>query len=301
MVIPVLVLILLALGFSCWGPGTHLELAGRVLRRRKDLLPTDVANLIGKERASFLYGNLAADIINFKNFGGHYNHCHRWTIVREFQEAGTTDASQAFALGYLSHLAADTIAHNHFVPYHLARYARNRGLGHLYWEMSADRFVSDSRWELVTTLKQDEGLSSLDELVNQAVPKKALSMTTNKMLFNHVLLISERESWRRAMSKIHPIGKVQLKRGFLDIFRKAATERIRLALSTKGLKKLEHIDTNGKVAQKEAMRIRRVLVKRHKPGDARLAAGEEAAQIFLTGMESPPKSRKSARPPHWDG
>jgi hypothetical protein len=250
---------------------------------------------------AFLYGNLAADIINIKNFGGHYNHCHRWTIVRDFQDTGKSPAVQAFAMGYLAHLAADTIAHNHYVPYHLARYARHRGLGHLYWEMSADRFVPDSRWDLVTKLKADSGLDLLDDLVNQAVPKKALSMKANKMLFNHVLLISERETWRRGMAKIQPIGKVRLSRGFLDLFRKAATDRIRLAFTARGLKRLEHIDTNGKAAQKEAMRIRKVLVKRHRPGPERLAAGEEAAQIFLAGMESPPKKSPNAAAPHWEG
>ncbi|MDG1501038.1 MAG: zinc dependent phospholipase C family protein [Planctomycetota bacterium] len=292
---------LTTLGTPSWGPGTHLEFAHRVLRRRKDLLPGPVAELIGDQRQAFLYGNLAADIINIKNFGGHYNHCHRWTIVREFQNTGKSPAVQAFALGYLAHLAADTIAHNHFVPYHLARYARHRGLGHLYWEMSADRFVPDSRWDLVTKLKADSELDLLDDLVNQAVPKKALSMKTNKLLFNHVLLISERESWRRGMAKIQPIGKVRLSRGFLDLFRKAATDRIRLAFTSRGMQRLEHIDTNGKAAQAEAMRIRRVLVKRHKAGEARLTAGEEAAQIFLTGMDSPPKNSHSATAPHWDG
>jgi len=49
------------------------------------------------------------------------------------------------------------------------------------------------------------------------------------------------------------------------------------------------------------MRIRRVIVKRHQAGEARLTAGEEAAQIFLTGMDSPPKNSHSATAPHWDG
>jgi hypothetical protein len=58
------------------------------------------------------------------------------------QTQAATDAERAFALGYLSHLAADTIAHNHYVPYHLARYARSKGPRALYWEMRADRFVA---------------------------------------------------------------------------------------------------------------------------------------------------------------
>ena len=118
----------------------------------------------------------AADIINMKAYGGHHNNCHRWTIVEEMRARATTDTEEAFILGYLSHLAADTIAHNHFVPYHLVRYARGRGLGHLYWELNADRLIAESRWDIVTDLKDAGELSALDGLINATVPKKALSM-----------------------------------------------------------------------------------------------------------------------------
>jgi len=292
-----LLLLLLALTIQSWGPGTHLEYAERVFRRRRELLPDRTAKLIGKHRSAYLYGNIAADIINFKGYGGHYNHCHRWTIIDEFRAADKSPEAEAFSLGYLSHLAADTIAHNHFVPYHLTRFARTRGLGHLYWEMSADRFVDERRWQLVKDLKADTSLQPLDELVNQRVPKKALSMRTNKILFSHVLLVSERETWRRGMSRIHPIGRVSLQKGFLEHFRKAATARIRLALSRGGVAKLEHIDTNGKAAQKEAMKRRRRLVRQYPAGPARHAAGEAAAADFMHGMQSPPL--KNGEAPHW--
>ena len=295
--IPTLALVacLLAMG---WGPGTHLEFAGRTLRRRRELLPSHVADLLDEHRAAYLYGNLAADIINIKNFGGHYNHCHRWTIVDDFRATGEGDpVVEAFSLGYLSHLAADTIAHNHFVPYHLVRFARTRGLGHLYWEMSADRFVDERHWQLVSDLKANRELDHLDELINRAVPKKALSMRANKMLFNHVLLISERETWRRGFTRLHPIDRVSLKKGFLERFRVAATDRIRLALSSGGQAKIAHLDTNGKEAQRAAMKLRREIVRAHPPGEARYQAGEEAAQPFLEGMQSPPP--RTGAGAHW--
>src|SRR5262245_20516553 len=135
----VLVALALLVAVSSWGPGNHLEFALRVLRARRKL-PDDVARLLRTERAAYLYGNIAADIINFKGYGGHYNHCHRWTIVREMRARARSAAEEAFALGYLAHLAADTIAHNHFVPYHLARYARSKGLGQPYWERRAGGF-----------------------------------------------------------------------------------------------------------------------------------------------------------------
>jgi hypothetical protein len=291
-------LLLVLLAVSAWGPGNHLEFAERVYRRRRELLPNDVARLLAEERKPYLYGNIAADIINFKGYGGHYNHCHRWTVVGEMLERAKTPAERAFCMGYLSHLAADTIAHNHFVPYHLARYARSRGLGHLYWEMMADRFVPEERWRVVSELKRDRELDALDELVNNAVPKKAFSMRTNKLVFNHVLLVSERDAWRQRIHTLHTLSAAPLERGFLEIFRRAAVERVRLALKSGGPALLAHLDTNGKEAQKRAMLARRRVLMSLTSSKRRAQESEEVAAAFLEGMESPPP-RGTDRKPHW--
>lgn len=280
---------LLVLAVCGWGPGHHLEFSERVWRRRKELLPKDVALLIDEERAAYDYGNIAADIINFKAYGGAYSHCHRWEIIDEMRALATSRRQEAFVAGYLSHLAADTIAHNHFVPYHLARYARTKGLGHLYWEMNADRFVPDARWERVTALKNQHALDELDDLVNRTVPKKALSMATNKIIFNHVLLVSERERWRGGMARIHPISRVSLTKGFLGRFQAAAVDRIRLALHPRGFRALRDVDPNGKEAQKRAMTARKDVLTRWASTRARGEHSEELAAGFLEGMESPPK------------
>jgi hypothetical protein len=282
-----------------WGPGHPLESAERVLRRRQELLPRDVGKLLQEHRQAYRYGNLAADIINMKAYGGHRNHCHRWTIVAEMRahsDGGAT--AEAFVLGYLSHLAADTIAHNHFVPYHLVRFARGRGLGHVYWEMMADRFVPERRWEIVGRLRERRELDGLDDLINRTVPRKALSMGANKLIFNHVLLVSHRGSWRRGMESLHPIGKVRLETGFLARFQRAAVDRVRLALHERGLASLLHLDTTGKAAQKEAARRRRILVQRHPPGATRDAHALELAGPFLAGMQSPPPEHRG-RAPLW--
>ena len=278
-----------------WGPGNHLEFATRVYRARRKLLPSATARLLREERAAYFYGNIAADIINFKGYGGHYNHCHRWTIVREMQARAGSAAEEAFALGYLSHLAADTIAHNHYVPYHLARYARSKGLGHLYWEMRADGHVPEGHWRIVTNLKQDRSLDALDRLVNEAVPRKALSMRTNKLLFNHVLLISERDRWRRGVARLSGMSSAPLEAEFLERFRNAAVGRIRLALEPEGLATLLHIDTNGKAAQHGAWQARKQALKRISSA-RRERESAACAAPFLAGMESPPPAQGE---PHW--
>jgi hypothetical protein len=154
--------------------------------------------------------------------------------------------------------------------------------------MNADRFVPEERWQVVTVLKALPQLDELDDLVNRTVPKKALPMGTNKLLFNHVLLVSERERWRRGMARLHPIGNLRLKKGFLRLFQDAAVGRILLALSPAGFRELQRVDANGKVAQARAMRARTKLVHRWRPGRMRSEEGEELATPFLEGMQSPP-------------
>jgi hypothetical protein len=289
MLLLILAIVAVACAQVAWGPGTHLEFEHRIYRRRHERLPANVAALIEEHRAAWQYGHIAADIINFKAIGGPYSHCHRWGIVDEMRALAKTDLERAFVYGYSAHLAADTIAHNHFVPYHLARFARTQGLGHLYWEMNADRFVPEERWDVVTRLKATPDLSRLDELVNRTVPKKALSMTTNKLIFNHVLLVSERRQWRNSMLRLHPMSSVDLSRGFLDLFRDAAIERIFLVLQPRGLVHIGHVDANGKLAQKRAMATRRNIVERFiSPRRARDGVCEALAAEFLIGMETPP-------------
>ncbi|MDP6538915.1 MAG: zinc dependent phospholipase C family protein [Planctomycetota bacterium] len=270
-----------------WGPGHHLEFAERTLRRRRELLPAKVARLISEHRPAFSYGNIAADIINFKAWGGEYNHCHRWGVIDEMREQATTPRQESFILGYLTHLAADTIAHNHFVPYHVARFALTRGLGHLYWELSADRFIAERRWLVINQLKNQPALDELDELVNAAVPRKALSMRTNKLIFNHVLLVSERDQWRRAMGRLHPRQRIALKKGFLANFQRAVMGRIRLALHPRGFARIQEYDPNGKLAQRRALGRRERVLHRLAPGSMRRAESERIAAPFLEGMETP--------------
>ncbi len=300
----VLQLIVFAIGLgtaaaSHWGPGHHLEFAERVLRRRRELLPRGVARLLGEHADAYRYGNLAADLITVKAYGGHQNHCHRWTMIEAMGEHSTgSEEEQAFILGYLSHLAADTIAHNHFVPFHLVRFARGRGLGHLYWEMMADRFVADHRWDALERMQGLARLDQLDHMINASVPRKALTVGANRIIFDHVLLVARRRSWRRGMEKLHPVGRVGLQRGFLRTFQRASVQRIQLALRPRGLAKLSHLDTTGKAALKEAAKIRRQMVRRYASGEARDEAGQALAQSFLAGMESPPQGHRS-QTPHW--
>jgi hypothetical protein len=127
------------------------------------------------------------------------------------------------------------------------------------------------------------------------VPRKALSMRTNKLLFNHVLLISERDRWRRGVARLHGLSSTPLAPEFLELFRTAAVGRIRLALEPDGLARLLHVDTNGKVAQHGAWNARKQALKRISSARRERESAAGAAP-YLEGMESPPPAGGE---PHW--
>ena len=116
-----------------WTPGTHVFI-GRAVLDSAALLPAGVADLLARHPLSFLYGSIAPDTSFAKDYAPVHRHSHHWHVGQEVHDQAVEGALQAFGLGYLSHLAADVVAHNFFVPRQLAATAGLKGLGHAYWE-----------------------------------------------------------------------------------------------------------------------------------------------------------------------
>ena len=114
-----------------WTPGTHIYLGESVLANL-GLLPASVADLLRAFPFDFLYGNIAADSSIAKKYAPVGRHCHHWPVGLEILARAHSDALRAFALGYLSHLAADTVAHNFFVPRQLVLTSSTTGFGEMF-------------------------------------------------------------------------------------------------------------------------------------------------------------------------
>lgn len=268
-----------------WGPGTHLDFALRLLRRKNHRIPGETLALLQGHEEEFLYGNIAADIIHFKSYGGPKHDCHRWEVIERMEALASTEGERAFILGFLTHLAADTVAHNHFVPYHLARHAMTKSWGHVYWEMAADRYLPESHWALIGRLKKSRTLDRNDRLINAAVRRKVFSLWTNKKLFNHFLLIHSRDRWRRAMARLRRRDLPRLPESRLDVFRRAALERMVLVLQPQGRARLSHLDPSGRKAQKDSIRAKRSLLARFRRKEMRELEAETLARKYLEGIE----------------
>jgi hypothetical protein len=228
--------------------------------------------LIQAHAPHFLYGNIAADIINFKKYGGLKEHCHNWNMKERLGEHADTDQEQAFLLGYLCHLAADVVAHNHFVPYQLVHGLPPRLLGHVYWEARADGRVPEAHWETIDELRLDRSLHENDRLVAGAVPKRMLSLTTNKAIFNNVLLARSRRSWRGIMDQMKTLSpRGHLDREFLAACVEACWRNMHAVFRDETLGELRDRDPNGHAALAGSLRVRRELIEEH---GSRSAAAE---------------------------
>ena len=153
-----------------WTPGTHVVLGEAVLRSL-DLLPVETAAILSRHPFDFLYGSIAADTSIAKKYVPAGRHCHSWQVGFEIHGQADDERLVAFGLGYLAHLAADVVAHNHFVPYRLAVTSSTVALGHSYWESRFESELGDGGAKRARELILRDHARS-DALLDRKVPRK---------------------------------------------------------------------------------------------------------------------------------
>jgi len=194
------VLLFLPDNVLAWGPATHMQLGWNILNNLSMIIGP-VRSLIEAYPYDYLYGCISADIVVGKRFARELNHCHNWNVGFKVLEKADSQSQKAFAYGYLSHLAADTIAHNYFVPEKMVTAYSTRLLRHFYWEMRfdamADRMVWNLPYKIMEQVHQDN-----DPLLERVIWDTLLSFKTNKTIFNNVLLLHRMEQWHKMINKL---------------------------------------------------------------------------------------------------
>lgn len=179
-----------------WTPGTHIYLGESVLASLGQL-PSAVADLLRAYPFDFLYGNIAADSSIAKHYAPLGRHCHYWHVGQEIHDLAATDALRAFGLGYLCHLAADTVAHNYFVPRQLMITSSTAAVGHSYWETRVETHLGDAYAKSakdVILLSHADADAHLDRIIAPTI----FSVRTNRRLFRGMVRLTESSSWQRA-------------------------------------------------------------------------------------------------------
>ena len=188
---------------SAWafGPGAHVYLGSNLLDTLR-LLPAPLAELLRAYPQSFLYGSMAADISFAKKYVPAGRHCHFWHVGEEILDAAQNDRLRAVAYGYLAHLAADTIAHNYFVPRQLLLTSSTKALGHSYWEHRLDVQLGDRYTALAREIVMDYDHSEADNLFDSVLSGTIFSFETNRRIFRGMIRFQDNMRWQSVFDRV---------------------------------------------------------------------------------------------------
>lgn len=249
-----------------WGPVTHLIHGSRVLET-VSTLPASLQEILAGHRLAYLYGCIAPDIMHAKRYTRSvYTHCHCWDVGWQVVEAAKTDRQQAFAHGYLSHLAGDVHSHNHFVPVRLVTSFEAVGRRHLYWEARFDAAQAGEPWQLLRSVL-DHPPHDLDELVERVVERTLFSFRTNKRIFNSVLLLQQLEQWQQLVREVNKRSRFTIQPTEVDHFNDACVASIVDLLGEGRASACQTADPTGEDALARAGRLRRKLRSLRRQGE----------------------------------
>ena len=241
-----------------WGPVTHLVHGSAILDTLSILGPT-LQEILRTNRFAYLYGCVAADIVQAKKYTRSlYTHCHCWPVGWQVMEAARTEREQAFAYGYLSHLAGDVYSHNHYVPVQLIVSFPARTLRHVYWEARFDAAQERDRWRVIRAVFEHR-YPDCDRLVERVVERTLFSFRTNKRIFNSVMAVQQFDQWQRAVRRLSERSRYPLPPSEVDRFNTLCVGAIHDLLARQRESECQHADPTGREALARAERLRRQL------------------------------------------
>lgn len=245
-----------------WGPGTHVKFAYDILSNLW-VLPSSVAAVIAANKRFFLYGNVATDTVLAKKLSKIKQICHQWSTGFSLLESAESDKGRAFAYGYLAHLAADTIAHNKFLPRQIAVSRSTISFGHFYWELRADAHIEERNWmslRRALRLQYDEPEQMLESHLRETL----LSFRANRFIFKRMNLIASEEAWRKSVVFWSRLSRHDLDTQVLDHYHRESLDRIIDLLTRERKSATLHDDPNGnwsfayaKAQRKQIRQLRR--------------------------------------------
>jgi hypothetical protein len=256
-----------------WTPGTHIYLGESVLANLR-FLPLGVADLLRAYPFDFLYGNIAADSSIAKHYAPLGRHCHYWHVGQEIHDLAASDALRAFGLGYLSHLAADTIAHNYFVPRQLMLTSSTAAVGHSYWETRVEAHLGDAYAKTAKdVIRRDH--TPADAHLDRIIAPTIFSVRTNRRLFRGMVHLTETTSWQRASQVAREYSRWPLSDE--DVERHLALSfDFMMELLAESAASARHLDPSGERPLKTAKEMRRRVMR--EAGRRDTASLQNAAQ-----------------------
>ena len=172
-----------------WGPGVHTAIALGSLDAAAQLLPS-IGRTIAAFPIEYLYGSLSADFFIGKGKKKRAGAPHNWEGGFKFLGDAGDDREVAYALGFLSHLAADVIAHNYFIPNLISAYPGKGKMGHLFWEVRSDYLIGAGYTSIANgVLNMDHQVC--DDLLQLLDGKKRTRLKSKKRVFTQTVKFSD--------------------------------------------------------------------------------------------------------------
>jgi hypothetical protein len=237
-----------------WGPVTHVALGVQVLAT---VITPDhplQAALAGMPEV-FLYGSLAPDIVQGRRLQSRLRrHSHNWTTGLEVLASARGLEQQAFAYGYLAHLAADVVAHNYFLP---ARFVGRFDAGlasHIYTEARFDSF-QDAGYRDILEKLLNLNFKRFNRMMKRAIDSPLVSFSAHQRVFEGGLRrIRQFDSVMRALG-----GPDESEKQDVDLFAHASCGAIDGILGDPPDAPACRFDPMGADAIKTALLLRRDL------------------------------------------
>lgn len=207
-----------------WGPGVHM-ITGNWVLQNLAALPPHIAQALMRYPGQYLYGSLSADIFIGKGSKAKSGHSHNWESGFSLLDKADNQRRLAYALGYLSHLAADTVAHNVYVPGTFSTAPGQGRLAHVYIEWHADASL---KWDALDArgVFHEAGSLGSERILRDTIRQKAWKYWIKKHIYERSISFGSSRAMQRSitiMDRLFP-GEDRLR--LLDYM---------LTLSTRGI------------------------------------------------------------------
>ncbi|GAB6060016.1 zinc dependent phospholipase C family protein [Desulfonatronum parangueonense] len=164
-----------------WGPLTHIYVASELFAYAS-IIPPAIFGLLSRYRQDFLYGNLMADMILGKSHLPEDKSPHSWATGMRFLEHAQNESEQAFAYGYLCHLAADTVAHRVLLE-------EQQDVSHAWLEMQADAMIHKAYWLQSVSFSRAVQRRN-DRFLENSLDSYIFSFKTNRRIYKSFVFLS---------------------------------------------------------------------------------------------------------------
>lgn len=172
-----------------WGPAIHTVISCSILDGLKYILP-DIAAILRKYPLEYIYGNLAADFFIGKGNKRKEGHSHNWESGFNILGEARDERDTSYAYGFLSHLAADVVAHNYFVPDLIRRFLMLKKFGHIYSEAVADKFAGSFYLKMAGDVLSIRHLDC-DKMLKAAVFANSNALKTKRKIYKQSVKVSD--------------------------------------------------------------------------------------------------------------